>query len=448
MGVEKGIGRTQSVCPVCLGPVAGKKVARPEGIFLEKTCPDHGEFSVLIWEGDEASYLAWDRANPERDEMPLARPVDKGCPYDCGLCQAHERLTCCVLLEVTARCNLSCPICFADAGQEKPDPSLSEIGAWYDRLNVQGGGYNIQLSGGEPTMREDLAEVISLGREKGFTFFQLNTNGLRLAREEGYARKLKEAGLDTVFLQFDGVTGEVYEKTRGRDILQEKYAAIAACGEAGLGVVLVPTLVAGVNDREVGSILDFAMANMPVVRGVHFQPISYFGRYEDQPPVWRMTIPYLLKEIQDQTKGRMQAKDFVGGGAENAYCSFHADYLLNEDGHLQARGRAQEETSCCSCSCGLTSKQSQEVVANRWRLYRPEEGAEDGFSQWLADRQNATFTVSAMFFQDAWTFEVDRVKRCYIHEVADADNLVPFCAFNLTSQSGQSLYRGSGSCRA
>lgn len=99
-----------------------------------------------------------------------------------------------MILEVTKRCNMHCPVCFASAGEdrEKGDIPICEIEKQYDFLMAHGGPFNIQLSGGEPTMRDDLPEIIHMGREKGFTFFQLNTNGIRLAREEEYAGKLKK----------------------------------------------------------------------------------------------------------------------------------------------------------------------------------------------------------------------------------------------------------------
>ena len=146
-----------------------------------------------------------------------------------------------MILEVTKRCNMHCPVCFASAGEclENGDLSIDEIEKQYDFLMDHGGPFNIQLSGGEPTMREDLPEIIRMGREKGFTFFQLNTNGIRLAQEAGYARKLKKAGLNTVFLQFDGVTDDVYQTLRGRSMIELKEKAVLNCSEAELGIALV-----------------------------------------------------------------------------------------------------------------------------------------------------------------------------------------------------------------
>ena len=163
------IGKTQSVCPVCLNRIPANKVVGEDGnIYMEKRCFEHGSFRTLIWEGDLESYHAWAAGDANGKVTPVrAVEVEKGCPYDCGLCQSHERDGCCVLLELTNRCNLRCPVCFASAGEQKPkDLTLEEIGKQYDLLMERGGPFNIQLSGGEPTMRDDLPEIIARTFEK------------------------------------------------------------------------------------------------------------------------------------------------------------------------------------------------------------------------------------------------------------------------------------------
>ena len=271
------IGKTSSVCPVCLARIPAIKTVGEDGnIYLEKKCWEHGSFKTLIWEGDLESYIGWAAGDSNAPVTPVrAREAERGCPNDCGLCQNHERDGCCVLLELTNRCNLSCPVCFASAGEQTPhDLSVEEIGKQYDLLMEHGGPFNIQLSGGEPTIREDLDKIIALGKEKGFTFFQLNTNGIRLAREGGYAAHLAKAGVSVVFLQFDGLDDKIYQTLRGAALAETKLRAIENCKAAGLPVVLVPTVAPGVNDHALGDILRFALAHAPHVRGVHIQPIS------------------------------------------------------------------------------------------------------------------------------------------------------------------------------
>lgn len=441
------INKTKSVCPVCLKTIEAERVLENDNkIYMKKRCKEHGSFKTLIWDGDLKSYYKWNLQN-KRTESPVnpEKAEEKGCPNDCGLCSEHLSKGCCMLLELTNRCNLRCPVCFASAGEKEPkDLSIEEIGRQYDFLMSHGGPFNIQLSGGEPAMRDDLPEIIRLGRKKGFTFFQLNTNGIRLAEEEGYAQTLKEAGLDTVFLQFDGVSDEVYRVLRGKPLLDKKYKAIKNCAAAGLGVVLVPVIAPGVNENQVGEILKFALKNMPDVRGVHFQPLSYFGRCSMDALGDRITIPRMLRLIEEQMEGNMAAEDFGGGGAENPYCSFHASYMKKDDGTLKALKK--KSSGCC---CGTSSDDSREFVANQWsgdgKNINAEADSEfsdtSSLDAFLEKARLSTFSVSGMIFQDAYNFDVDRLRRCYICEVDAEYGMVPFCAYNLTNSRGEYLYR-------
>lgn len=445
--------QTKSVCPVCLTTVDACKTIGADGfIYLEKSCPRHGSFRTLIWEGDLDSYRAWDRVPAGKITPVNARPAQKGCPYDCGLCQEHERDGCCVLLELTNRCNLNCPVCFASAGENAPhDLSLEEISAQYDMLMAHGGPFNIQLSGGEPTMRDDLPEIIALGIRKGFSFFQLNTNGLRIAEEEGYAEHLAKSGVSCVFLQFDGLDDKIYRILRGRPLKDIKLETIQRCRQAGLPVVLVPTIAPGVNDHALGEILEFAVSHIPCIRGVHIQPISYFGRCELTAPENRLTIPRILRQIEEQTDGMFKTTDFGGGGAESPYCSFHASYLRQDCGCLKALSRRQSQCGC------VQSSEARQFVARQWGQKTQSACCGDtpssccsetedccdtsSLDEFLRKAEENTFTVSGMLFQDAWNLDLDRLRRCYICEVDSDRGMVPFCAYNLTDIKGKALYR-------
>ncbi len=441
------LGKTQSVCPVCLQRISAQKVKYGDKVYLEKTCPKHGFFKTLIWNG-YPDYELWGLKRAEASPGPSLTQTDQGCPFDCGICPAHRRRTCCVLLEISQRCNLRCPLCFASAGQsQEADPSLEQIGAWFHTLMAQGGPFNIQLSGGEPTMRDDIPEIISLGKEKGFSFFQLNTNGLRLARQQDYAKLLQEAGLNCVFLQFDGLRDETYVALRGRQLLAEKLLAIKNCAAAGLGMVLVPTLVPGVNVGEIGAIINFALENMPAVRGVHFQPVSYFGRYQEQAAE-RLTIPDVLRQIEQQTMRRMKIEDFKPGTAENPYCSFNAIFFLQENGILKSLHK--QASCCCGSPAGKeedVSAQAREFVARQWSQSQSNENCgcvakPDSLDAFLARLSKYKLAVSGMAFQDVWNLDLDRLQDCYIHVISPDRRIIPFCSYNLSSSCGQTLYRG------
>ena len=447
--MNKVLLETESICPECLKRIPAQQVRQGMDIYLQKSCPEHGEFVTVIWRG-EPDFESWVR--PKMASYPARpfTPILDGCPYDCGLCSEHRQHTCSVLLEVTQRCDLHCPVCFADSGGGiESDWTLAEIEAWYKRLLQSGGPFNIQLSGGEPCKRDDLPEIIRLGRSLGFEFFQLNTNGLRLARDPGYLAELKEAGLSTIFLQFDGTEDAVYKKLRGRPLLAQKLEAIWHCKELGIGVVLVPTLVPGVNINHIGDILYMALAHMPVVRGVHFQPISYFGRYPEAPAdSARITIPEVIHQIEFQTEGLIRMESFCPPGCENARCSFHANFVLMPDGDLKAITRHSQKSCCKPSLAAEGAARAREFVSKNWtsqpqisetaQQYGPSLG---GWEVFLERKRTHTFCVSGMAFQDAWNLDLERLRDCCIHVASPDGRLVPFCAYNLTDRQGRSLYR-------
>jgi uncharacterized radical SAM superfamily Fe-S cluster-containing enzyme len=377
-----------------------------------------------------------------------------------------------VLLEVTSRCDLGCPVCFAaSGGRAEPDPSLEEIEGWYRLLLESTGGCNVQLSGGEPALRDDVPQIIAMGRELGFSFIQLNTNGLRIASQPGYAGELREAGLSTVFLQFDGLEDDVYRAIRGRPLFELKEAAIAACAAAGLGVVLVPTLVPGVNVDSIGAIIAYAMGHLPHVRGVHFQPISYFGRYPRVPEdADRYTLPELMRDIETQTGGRILATSLQASGCGHPLCSFSGDYVLMEDGSVRSLNGPDRARSCCGDGdrSGAAEKQ-RSFVARRWSptavataccgepggaaagrstvgapAIADGRGSAPSLDQFLARLRDYGFTVTAMAFQDVWTLDLERLRNCPLHVVAGGGKLMPFCAWNLTDAAGRPLHRPAG----
>ena len=301
------VKKTYSLCPVCLERIPARLVLRNGGWYMEKICEKHGKFSTVVWRGSSPDLTEWGNYHPPiEDESDLP-----DCPKDCGLCGKHLQSTCCVLVEITERCNLRCPVCFAQSGDGESEPEKSADELYEDfRFLVDKGLKFIQLSGGEPTVRDDLPEIVSAAKKAGATSVQLNSNSLRLGKEPGFTKRLAEAGLDFVFMQFDGIDDEIFRTLRGRPLLEEKLEAIRVCGENGIGVTLVPTVVPNVNDHQIGAIIKFGMKNSPVVRGVHFQPISYFGRYPEPPKDEnRITLPEIIAAIEQQTEGLIRQTD-------------------------------------------------------------------------------------------------------------------------------------------
>ena len=423
--------KTRSVCPVCLGTIDAEKAVAGDGfVHLIKTCPEHGFFDTLIWEGGADEYLAWGgaAASPEPED---------DCPRSCGLCGNHESAGCCVLLELTHRCDLRCPVCFASAGGEG-DLTIDEVAALYDMLMERGGPYNIQLSGGEPTMRDDLPEIVRLGRERGFSFFQLNTNGLRLASEPDYAAALREAGVSCVFLQFDGLRPASYEALRGRDISAEKLRAIDNCAAAGLPVVLVPTLAPGVNEDEIGGILRFALARGKALRGVHFQPVSYFGRFPGQTPPdeSRCGLSDVLHALVEQCP-ELKMEHFVPRKQFDPHCDFSSTYYLDEGGRLVAMSRYDQNDEDTERTDFV--QKTNKYTVKRWK--GQEERVMDTPLMRFAERTlTHSFCISGMGFQDVWNIDLGRLHGCCVHIITGKCEVIPFCAFHLTGVDGKRLY--------
>ena len=393
-------------------------------VLLEKECPEHGHFSVPVWRG-RINYNEW------RGELPeIPDDLQLDCPDCKGICSNHQQGTCCVLLEVTRRCNLKCRFCFAEGGM--PDPELSELKTAVDRILEAGGKPLIQFSGGEPTVRDDLPEIIAYATEKGAPYTQVNSNGIRLAEDEGYVHGLAEAGLSFVFMQFDGVDDTVFSYLRGRPLLRTKLRAIEMCGKYNIGVSLVPTVVRGVNDMQIGDIIRLASSLSPAVRGVHFQPVSFFGRYPDMPDGGdRYTLDELLSALCEQTGLAEQC--FLQSRCDHPLCGFHSSFIALPDGRLTPLSRRENG----AFSCGVTSaKQNREYVGRHWK--RTPTVTDSGFSgditsldDFIKYARTRGFTISAMAFQDAVNLDIERLRRCSLHVWHDGA-LMPFCARYIT----------------
>ena len=419
--------KTRSVCPICLKNLPAELTRREDGvILLEKTCPEHGDFSVPVWQGrvDFDQWLLGTEALPS--DAALC------CPDNCGICPEHEIGTCCALLEVTSRCNLRCRYCFADGGRGEQDPSQAELKAAIRDIAAKCGGPLLQFSGGEPTLRDDLPELVRFAKEAGCGYTQVNTNGIRLAQDPAYAKRLKEAGLDIVFLQLDGTRNEIYETLRGVPLLETKLEAIRVCSELRIGVTLVPTVVKGVNDDDLGRLVALAASLAPGVRGVHFQPVSYFGRYPGTPGAEdRYTLDMLMADISDQAG--IPVESFMPSRCDHPLCGFHASFLIEPDGRLRPLSSITHSSHSRGCA-----RDNREYVARHWRR-APEEtppsadfSKEMDFDTFLYRLRHNSLTLSAMAFQDAMNLNLERLHRCSLH-VYDKGKIKPFCAKYLSA---------------
>lgn len=444
------ISETESLCPECLKKIHAERMAVEGAVYLRKVCPEHGKFKVVIWRGEAEEYLRWGQNAIEGGGVTKTfTTLKKDCPYNCGPCHAHTGGVCVALMEVVHRCHLNCPVCFASSNsRSRHEPDLKMIGGMYETILDSGGPYPLQLSGGEPTSRDDLPEIITLGKKMGFDNIQINTNGIRLAYDKAYLSRLKESGVSILYLQFDGMTEDVYHVTRGMDLTKIKSQVLKNCSEAGLGVVLVPVLIPRVNDHQMGEMIQFAKSWMPTVRGVHFQPISYFGRFPKPPNDGdRITLPEVLKAIEEQSGGEMRVDDFKPRSSKEAYCSFAGFFILGEDGKLTSTFKQDAKRDSVAPSEAVrrflktywTSPNTNQCACESGTgLSSCVNGVPDDFLTWV---QAHSLTISAMPFQDVWNIDLERLKGCCIHVVTSDHRLIPFCAYYLTSQTGVRLYR-------
>jgi len=451
--------KVQSVCEECGRPVQAEYIRRDQEVYLEKNCPEHGASRALASE-DADAFERWiafpsvtipprvflSKGAKHKGDGSFCVPGDSECPLHCGPCENHLMTACCVLLNVTDRCNQRCPWCFAEAKhngdgsfcvdehkKNRPrcvdDPPISEIGKWLDRLIELGEErkFNIQLSGGEPTVRDDLSEIIALCKKKEFEYTQLNTNGRKLAEDPEYAKSLRAAGLSTVFLQFDGVDDDVYKALRGEPLFEIKKAAIRNCGDAGLPVTLVPTVLKNVNLSQTGAIIDFMLDNIRTVKGVHFQPASFFGRHEGGEGE-RVTMFKVMEEIEKQTNGRVKKADLAPISTGHPLCCFCAAYMKESDGELRP---LRSGGSCCPEEPLEIIRRDRDFVLNKWEVSDPDAAAPEAssFDEALAVFKANMFTISGMAFMDKRNLDAERLRRCRVQVFSRDERLIPFCAY-------------------
>lgn len=450
MFVNSRLAETESLCPVCLAVLPAAIKRRGEEVFICRTCPEHGLFEEVIWRGNP-SFESWRRPKQPVEDLRCQSESVRGCPFDCGLCPNHGQHSCTVLLEITGRCNLRCPVCFADSGKAEPDfidsAVLIKQMHW---IKEQAGDIVLQLSGGEPTLHPQLAELTAAAAEI-FPAVQLNTNGLLLAEDPQLAGELAQAGLSWVFLQFDGVSEATFKALRGRALMGQKLAAIKACEKAGLSVVMVPTVAAGINDGELGELFSLALSLSPTVRGVHIQPMTTSGRNNLPGVDRRLTLPEVLMRLHEQTGGLVKPEDAFPPGCEHERCSFQIRYRRDEHGELRplsggsccARKTTSEPTS--PEETAENTRRSVDVTIKSWsKPFVPLSGSQsqgDAFDEFLARASRETFSLTCMAFQDVWTVDLARLRGCCVHIFRAPGRLIPFCAMNLTNSEGHPLHR-------
>lgn len=434
---------TRSICPSCKTVIDAKILLRDNKVYMSKRCPHCGPFMSLVYD-DAQAYLSFARFN-KPGTVPLAYGTQhgKGCPHDCGLCPDHEQHACLGIIEVNSACDMDCPLCFADAA---PGFSLAmdEVEQMLDDyVQTEGQPEVVQFSGGEPTMHPRIIDFVRAAYARDIRFVMLNTNGKRIARDDRFLADLDKVR-PSLYFQFDGFDRETYRAIRGEpDILEEKLRALDRLAQIGLDVTIVPAIERGINEHEIGRIVDFAIEH-PAIRGITFQPAFHAGRYSAHDPMKRMTIPEIVRLIQAQTGGKFVGSDFVPVPCCFPTCNSvtyafvendkitplprivdvgdYLDYITNRivpDFSHDVRTALEGLWSSSSVAGSEASERRVAISCQACEL--PDSLAINGIAKNMIMLQD---------FMDPWTFNQKNVMKCCKEFLLPGRKQIPFCAFN------------------
>ncbi|MFP4143177.1 MAG: tetraether lipid synthase Tes [Thermoplasmata archaeon] len=494
--LDRGLPKkTASLCPECKKVIAADIVEEDGKVVMKKECDEHGQFESVYWSDvemyKEAERWAVDGTGVDNPAVT----EDVSCPDSCGLCDIHKSHTCLANVDLTNRCNLNCPICFANANQQGYvyQPSFDQVVDMMETLREEKPVPTtaVQFSGGEPTVYPDFFKVLKKAHDMGFSQIQVATNGIKLAKDEAYAQKCSDAGLHTVYLQFDGMKKENYIQARGKNLLGTKKKVVENCRKVDpepLPIVFVPTIVNTINDDQVGPILDFAIKHKDVVRGVNYQPVAFTGRIsKEERQEQRYTLPDLAMDLEEQT-GYLEKDDFYPvpfvtpisqlvsvikdephiAFTSHPHCGLASYLVIGDDGGVrpitdfidveglmgEMRNKAEEWDSFlkkAAVKVGSklkTEKGKRKSMVKNFKKYFGKylkeeelpggvtisEIMEDIISDASKDAVGEfawrTMFVGGMHFQDDYNYDLERLKRCVIHYATPDGRIIPFCAYN------------------
>jgi 7,8-dihydro-6-hydroxymethylpterin dimethyltransferase len=442
---------TNSICSQCLRKTEAKVIIEEGRVYLWKHCPRHGREKVLI--STDVDYYKRCREFLKPAEMPQVwnTPIRYGCPYDCGLCPDHEQHSCLTLVEVTDHCNLQCPICYAESSPKRTSwRSLAEIGRMLDAVVRNEGEPDIvQISGGEPTLHPQFFEILDMAKARPIRHLMVNTNGIRIAQDREFVRRLAEymPGFE-IYLQFDSLEKEALMELRGADLREIRRKAVEHLNEFNISTTLVVTLKKGVNDGEIGRVIQYGL-EQPAVRGVTFQPIQAAGRTEAfDPSRDRLTLSEVRQRIIEQS-GVFAAEDIIP-------VPCHPDclamgYALKLNGSVTPlTGLIDPQILLEGGRNTIVFEQDQSLKERIFHLFStshsPQSSALSLKSLLCCLPQVAlpdaigyenVFRVIIMQFLDPYNFDVRSVKKSCVHIVHPDGRIIPFDTYNLFYRDGR-----------
>jgi hypothetical protein len=440
-----------SLCTTCLRRVEAKLVIQDDQVWMYKWCPAHGQAKVLIatdaqyWRSGREVYI-------KPPEMPLRfnTPMAYGCPYDCGLCPDHMQHSCLSIVEITDHCNLRCPVCYADSGPHRPGyRDLATVERMFDAIVANEGEPDVvQISGGEPTLHPDLFAILEAARRRPIRHLMLNTNGIRIANEAGFAGRLNDyaPGFE-IYLQWDSLRPAALKALRGVDLVSQRLRALENLNRVGLSTTLVMTVARGINEDEIGAVIEFA-TRQPCVRGVTLQPVQQAGRTEDYDAgSQRLTLTEVRQRILEQTSLFAPADIIPVPCNPDALAMAYA--IKDGDTFRPLTHLIPPEVLLAGDRNTIVFERDPALKAQVFRLFATNHGPE-GQARELREllcclpqiqggnlRYDNVFRVLIMQFIDAWNFDVRAMKKSCVHIAQPDGRLIPFEAFNLLYRDGQ-----------
>lgn len=436
---------TVSICSTCLRKVEAKIIFENGCVFMVKTCMKHGREKVLISTDIEYYKLCRDFIKPSEMPHRWNTPIKYGCPYDCGLCPDHEQHSCLTLLEITEKCNLQCPICFAESSPHKGGfRSLEQIQFMLDSIvSNEKEPDIIQISGGEPTIHPQFFEVLDMVKKSPTKHIMLNTNGLKIATDKEFVKRLAKykPGFE-IYLQFDSFEKEALEELRGVDLREIRQKAIEHLNEYNISTTLVVVLKKGLNDHEVGKVIQYGLQQR-CVRGVTFQPVQEAGRLEQfNPEIERLTLSEVRQMIIDQS-GVFGEKDIVPVPCHPD--SLAMGYAFKKDGFVTPlTGMIDKNILLEGDRNTIVFEQDEDIRKQIFKLFSLNHSPQSSALS-LKDLlcclpkvnlpgkigYDNVFRVIIMQFQDAHNFDVRSVKKSCVHIAHPDGRIIPFDTYNL-----------------
>jgi uncharacterized radical SAM superfamily Fe-S cluster-containing enzyme len=442
-------GQTTSLCETCLELVPAKVLIEGNRVFYQKRCREHGVQKTLI--SDDVAYWKSQKEWLKPGDRPhvFQSRTEEGCPWDCGLCPDHEQHSCLAIVEVNEACNLTCPVCFADSSvKREAHRPLQEIERMFDALVASEGEPDlVQISGGEPTIHPRFFDILDAAKRRPIRHLMINTNGVRIAREEGFAERLAQyMPRFEVYLQFDSLRREALMALRGADLTSVRIQALEKLEALNLSTTLVVTLKKGVNDQDIADIVRFAL-KWRCVRGVTFQPIQAAGRNEGfDPDRHRMVLSEVRREIAKA--GVFALEDLIplpcnpdqvcigyglrsGEGVTPITSLFPRELLVAEvpntvtfETHPELQKRIFDLLSLSTAQADTSEKLASLLCC----LPQAAVPAEISYAD--------TFRVAVIQFLDRYNFDLATVKRSCVHFVEPSGQIIPFDTYNTFYRPG------------